>query len=875
MSNEQGKEKEEKLEMNKKQRRAALGFFLSSFFSLLLLACDLPNPFFVYVVYIEGVPESGTVGVPLALNGKVAPSFATYKNIEWSLVYAETEETSLSGNVLNASTVGTVVVRATVKNGMYEGYDFTQDFAILFSPPLHAKPPVITAQPQDAIRAVSTTGKHTLTVSAESQDGGTLSYQWYVNTSPSADGSTPVGGDSPSYDAPKSQIGFYYYHVVVTNTNNSATETKTATATSNVAALIIMSTSFPIPITDAAGLAAIKDNLSGSYYLDADINLSTYGNWMPLGNSGSQFTGTLDGKGYTISNLTINNPSTDYQGLFGYIGTGGTVKNVGIVGGSVSGKNYVGGLAGCNDGGILENCYTTCNVSGEYIGGLVGEILTGGVVKNCYTTGNVSGSNYIGGITGYNVGIIENCYATGNIIGSSASSYSGGLVGYNPSPIAKVTNSVALNPSVTGGNTNDGRVSGSTSGTFTNNQARNDMAVNSGTVSGSATDKNGADVLTNNTVPLSSVFSGWNTTIWNIPNNNLVANGALPTLIGLGAQNPKLPAPPPPVAINNAAGLEKIKNNLNGNYKLTADIDMSGVTWTPIGSSSEYFYGTFDGGGYAIKNLTTTSSAGLFTYIGNTALITNVNMVNVSVTNNGGAAGGIVQDNKGGTIQYCTVSGTVQSNSNTSNGTAGGITASNSANGKVQYCFSTANVSGYEAVGGVAGGNWSIVSNCYSTGNVTSTIYHSGGVVGYNDNGATVENCYATGEMNFNINNYSPSSSSSGGIAWNNSSSTTKNCVALCNKITVKATNNGRVVGGTGTMQNNYARADMLITGNLVSGNSASNANGEDITSAQWHSAAWWNGTALFSTDVWDIANGRLPTLKGFPTVTQNPTVVP
>jgi len=119
--------------MNKKLKDKWLVMLFAIMMIFSLLSCDLPNPFYIQVAFIEGVPDYGTVGTPLALMGTVSPSFATYKNIEWSLVSAETAGASLSGNELNASVEGAVVVRATVKNGMYEGYDFTQDFAIVFN----------------------------------------------------------------------------------------------------------------------------------------------------------------------------------------------------------------------------------------------------------------------------------------------------------------------------------------------------------------------------------------------------------------------------------------------------------------------------------------------------------------------------------------------------------------------------------------------------------------------------------------------------------------------------------------------------------------------------------------------------------------------
>lgn len=66
--------------------------------------------------------------------------------------------------------------------------------------------------------------------------------------------------------------------------------------------------------------------LNGKYILMANIDLSGYSNWVPIGSNTKPFTGQFDGNGFIIKNLTINRPSTDYQGLFGY--TGSTAKIV-------------------------------------------------------------------------------------------------------------------------------------------------------------------------------------------------------------------------------------------------------------------------------------------------------------------------------------------------------------------------------------------------------------------------------------------------------------------------------------------------------------------------------------------------------------------
>jgi len=150
-----------------KTKGCTFSLFIILFSLFILFGCDLPNPFYVRVAAIEGVPASGTTGVPLALTGTVSPSFATNKNIEWSFVSAETAGASLSGNILSAATEGTIVVRAVVKNGVAEGYDYTQDFTIVFR---KGSGPSLTDfsvsidisgdEPGDSVTASPDTGKH-------------------------------------------------------------------------------------------------------------------------------------------------------------------------------------------------------------------------------------------------------------------------------------------------------------------------------------------------------------------------------------------------------------------------------------------------------------------------------------------------------------------------------------------------------------------------------------------------------------------------------------------------------------------------------------------------------------------------------------------
>jgi hypothetical protein len=100
-----------------------------------------------------------------------------------------------------------------------------------------APPPIINTHPQGA--AVSVGAIYNLTVSANSPDGGSLSYQWYRNTANNTLGGTAVGTDSPGYTPSTAAVGTFYYYVTVTNTNNNANGNKTAIAISQVAAVVV------------------------------------------------------------------------------------------------------------------------------------------------------------------------------------------------------------------------------------------------------------------------------------------------------------------------------------------------------------------------------------------------------------------------------------------------------------------------------------------------------------------------------------------------------------------------------------------------------------------------------------------------------------
>jgi Zn-dependent metalloprotease len=186
-------------------------------------------------------------------------------------------------------------------------------------------------------------------------------------------------------------------------------------------------------VADLQALCNTPGNYGQHFILTADLDCSGAA-LTPIGNSSTPFTGIFDGNGHTISNLTITASTQDYIGLFGYVGSGGQIRNLGVEDVNMTGNICVGGLVGYNDDGTLTGCYATGSVSGidesSYVGGLVG-YNANGTLTSCYATGSVSGGSYSGGLVGENDGSLTSCYATGSVTGTGQDSLVGGLVGYN------------------------------------------------------------------------------------------------------------------------------------------------------------------------------------------------------------------------------------------------------------------------------------------------------------------------------------------------------------------------------------------------------------------------------------------------------------
>jgi len=213
--------------------------------------------------------------------------------------------------------------------------------------------------------------------------------------------------------------------------------------------------------------------------------------------------------------------------------------------------------------------------------------------------------------------------------------------------------------------------------------------------------------------------------------------------------------------VTSAEGLKNIAKLVNEEWKLginitlTADINLKGIDWTPIGKDDNKAYtGTFDGNGKTITGLTVTRSnryTGLFGFIKGT--VKNVVLTEVNITS-GTFVGGVAGWSFGGNIENCSVSGSV---SGSSGSDVGGVVGYQQV-GSITGCSSSATVKGTERAGGVVGvtnGGTTPLTACYATGNVTvendgTSNAWAGGIVGMNGTGTLIA-CYAAGNVSGNI----------------------------------------------------------------------------------------------------------------------------
>jgi len=190
----------------------------------------------------------------------------------------------------------------------------------------------------------------------------------------------------------------------------------------------------PYQISTADDWQEMSDNITDwdkHFVLTANIDFQGQ-NILPVGWSFDYpFKGVFDGRGHVFSNFQMDYPDADNTALFSFIGSSGSVKNLGVVSFSTRGKDYVGGLCSRNMGGTITNCYAIGTIEGDqYVGGFCGHNSTGTILQS-YAAVDVNGGDYVGGLCGLNsfLGTTRNSYATGIVTGTG--NHIGGLVGRN------------------------------------------------------------------------------------------------------------------------------------------------------------------------------------------------------------------------------------------------------------------------------------------------------------------------------------------------------------------------------------------------------------------------------------------------------------
>ena len=605
-------------------------------------------------------------------------------------------------------------------------------------------------------------------------------------------------------------------------------------------------------ISNLYQLQGMAANLSGTYVLANNINAIATASTNPsdiwagkgfasIGNAtAAAFTGDFNGQDHTISNLTINRPTTDYVGLFGRIDRA-TLRNVGVSG-SVTGLSYVGGLVGHGDRSSITNSFASVAVTGGTnsfnAGGLVGR-LSSSSITDSYALGAVTGGRKVGGLVGYGSGnsTITNSYASGSVTGATSV---GGLLGYGDG--STITNSYASGP-VTGATSVGGLVGYGTDTTITNSYAAGDVESTGSYVGGLLGDSDGGNSITNSystgdVTGRGSNVGGFigrarssdilNNSFYNI--DAVLINGA-PTVTRAGIYNAQftewlghsltLDIANSFVAGSGAdAGYRLISNvtdmkallafaeNTSYKFRMTADVDLVSVPSYHV----RVFSGVeFDGATHNISNINVNAPSsdrmGLFGTLSNGSTIKNVNLVGGSVTGNS-QVGGLVGFTDGGTITDSSATGEVRGNSH-----VGGLVGYGQNSSSISNSYASGPVTGAFNVGGLVGYGYrnTSITESYASGLVTG-VGNVGGLVGKVQSGSPITRSYATGGVTGSGNNVG------GLVGFGEFGSITESYATGV----VRGTGNhvGGLVGyiADGSIERSYATGVVTSTGNRVGG---------------------------------------------------------
>ncbi len=455
-------------------------------------------------------------------------------------------------------------------------------------------------------------------------------------------------------------------------------------------------------------------NFSGTHF-KLGTNIEYTGdseNYTAIGSGSNPFNGTFNGDGKVVSGIRINQGGTDYHGLFGHVGSSGTVKNVILADAVITGGSNTGAVVGNNAGTLSANYYHDCTVNNQTTN-------IGTSSGDCNGTRSVHALTLPADVTtsGESVEIGSNTYYASNTAVT---------LGYSQAVAQQITYHY-----------NDGSDHDITGNTFTMPASDVTISVTFTTAwSGGGSSDNPYLIITTDQLDLlAKMVNG---------TNGYTANKFRDTYF-------------------------RLDNDIT--YTHTTEWNDANSTednYTAIGKYHHSFGGVFDGGDHTISGIRIYMSGnddvdnlqGLFgvTFDGT---VKNVTLTDARITGYK-EVGGIIGEKNYGLVENCHVTNTVAIHAVVNNSWLhGGIVgySINGSNDKIRRCTSAATISIADGLSG-CGNNGGIVGqqdkgtieNCLASGANVSGNSNVGAIVGYDDKGTYTSNYYHGCTVNGTIN---------------------------------------------------------------------------------------------------------------------------
>ena len=218
------------------------------------------------------------------------------------------------------------------------------------------------------------------------------------------------------------------------------------------------------------GIAGYTQDTAAKAVLLNDIDMKAMDTWLPIGSNATPFTGSFDGQGHSILNLTVKT-NKSYSGLFGKT-SGATIQNIHL-GGTITVADGTGnhGTVGNAASTQITNVHSALNITTsklnnatDHIGGIAGTIGASTSISRCSYSGTLTdaGTNTVGGIVGYadqSSNTISHCINYGKVNTKGSDTFAGGILGYVNHAGFKMHSCVNVG-SITGSETNSGQLLG-------------------------------------------------------------------------------------------------------------------------------------------------------------------------------------------------------------------------------------------------------------------------------------------------------------------------------------------------------------------------------------------------------------------------------